>query len=124
MLGALGAKRAGRVRQLSANVAHHVVDGIDVIGDGLVVGDLDSEPRLEEMHQLDNADGIDDPAMREGGTPIEVCGVLREEEVIGNERTDLLLERLHRRPRDMLRSAGARRADYWGANYRIGSHII
>jgi hypothetical protein len=80
--------------------------GIDILRDCFLVGHLDAIPRLENMHELDDADRIDDAASRERYVGAERFVISVSRKLSDGERTDLLLKGTHCRPWHVLRLAG------------------
>src|SRR6478672_4965829 len=104
-----GSIRSRSIETLGANVTcrrleraallshepHDVVERVDVLGDGLVVVDLDVEPRLQEREQLDDADRVDEPAFSERLRAGQVTQIASESEVFSEKRANVLLDCRH-----------------------------
>src|SRR4051794_5303374 len=75
---------------LAFDVGHDGVDGVEVLGDGVVVLDGEAEGLLDEHDELERPHGVDDVGALEGDVVLERVRRAASQEALQDHRADLL----------------------------------
>src|SRR5215468_7245366 len=90
-----GVNAIGRLLLLGGHELGDVRQGIHVIGIGLVGLDRDLEALLQERHELDRGEGVEDAAADEGRRVLELARILAGQELLENERAHRVDDVIH-----------------------------